>query len=113
MKVWEVFKELTEHPEKVFVNGNKTFYCGANRYVIFERAGEFYGFNGNVFLDDDGWEEEIKPVSWMEAMNSHREFKPEEGVWEYDTLDGWITMFWSLPTYQTKELMNKLWVIKK
>lgn len=98
MKLWEVIKELTDDPTKVFEGnlGSEDWVFrmrvekGVSRYFHFEvlDGGEVIdqslpagGFNGNVALDLD-WHLVRHPVTWQEAIQAWAEGK--KVVWEED-----------------------------
>lgn len=64
MKTWEMIKELTENPEKIFRNQN-----GERISVL--SGNELYFDDGykNIYLCDE-WEEVKEPVDFMEALKS-------------------------------------------
>ena len=87
MKLWEVIKELTEHPHQVFESdlleskgwkARMKVERGASRYFCFEvfdgerlidQSLNGGAFNGNVSMDLD-WQPVPQPVTWQEAFQA-------------------------------------------
>ena len=87
MKLWEVIKELTEHPHQVFESdlleskgwkARMKVERGASRYFCFEvfdgerlidQSLNGGAFNGNVSMDLD-WQLVRQPVTWQEAIQA-------------------------------------------
>ena len=87
MKLWEVIKELTEHPHQVFETdlleskgwkARMKVERGASRYFCFEvfdgerlidQSLNGGAFNGNVSMDLD-WRLVKQPVTWQEAIQA-------------------------------------------
>ena len=92
MKLWEVIKELMEHPHQVFESDlleNKGWKArmkverGASRYFKFEvfngtrlidQSCNGGALNGNIALDLD-WQLVRHPVTWQEAIKAWAEGK--------------------------------------
>ena len=116
MKLWEVIKELTEDPTKVFeaelsprwtlrmrvataISKHFRFEVFYDNELI-DQSSDRGAFNGNVALDDD-WRPVKQPVTWQEAIQAWYEGK--KVVWEED---GERRVFdrnksWAIPKYQS------------
>ena len=116
MKTWEMIKELTENPEKEFVQkNNKKFH------VFMTVDGEvFYGIDGDgqtkpLVLDNwlkQEWEEVKEPVDFKEAINSGKCIKP--ATWDTDYWDLSLLMH-ALSDYDDediREIINGEWYIE-
>ena len=72
MKLWEVIKELTEDPAKVFTdgNGNCLKFTDEGLLAWHRLNGDFSGLYTFHRCDPTKWELLKQPVTWQEAIQA-------------------------------------------
>ena len=107
-KTWEMIKELTENPNKIFKN-----QYGEEIRVLPDNDLFFEGENGYNFISiTDEWEEVKEPVTFMEAINIGKCIKP--ATWDTDYWDLSLLMH-ALSDYDDediREIINGEWYIE-
>jgi len=130
MKTWEMIKELTENPEKVFENTKQKSFGYALHCVTMnsggdikwcKRDGEIIGHTqlvlGEPILSDD-WHEVKPKVGWDKALKHmrkhidnkailfHRQYRIGHGnsyIEQYSVHDDWIIAAISVEMLDSKE----------
>jgi hypothetical protein len=97
MKTWEMIKELTENPEKIFKNQNE-------EEIRVLPDDELYFDDGykNIHLHDE-WKEVKKPVDFMAAVKSGKRFK----LINKDDAEGVLTRYMDLNTFM--DTLSSMW----
>ena len=126
MKLNEAIEKLIENPTDVYECFLGSRYelsvsdMGFFRLRAFDGSKEIDsrsgagGFTGNLTVNSN-WQLICKPVTFMEAVNSGKNFKPESWVWETD--DKFRSLYDNLEMFSGRgmvqvQILNGKWLIE-